>query len=310
MTKKNQITNSKQVNKSLSSKVTDWLNQEGYPLEFKTASVFKKNSFNVWQGSYVRDEDEDTTREIDVVADISDYADAHMIRVSHVVECKWTKEKPWIIFTDYKSMAPSACIAQTMGSLLGDTCLWSIAGDKKLHSLDVFFTPDKPGFNGRQAFSKGIDEVYSTLRSITSKTYSLVKEFDHKGRKRGTMPRHSLIAFPVIVIDGNLFEASYDTKKNDVILQKKERIRLHWRGSPTWPLHATIDVITVNHLESFCSKRANEIYKLIKVVKVSTMQIEECFKSKSLDHLDVSCGGRGVLGLPPLLTELVKQKKK
>ena len=135
---------------------------KGYPTEFKAANTCRVHGFRVHQGYHVRDKKMETPREIDVVATTDHPNREHLIRVEHVLECKWSKNKPWIVFTSPNArIASAACTAQTIGNLLGSAVIWTLAGDSSLHSLDYFYTPDRLGFGGRQAFSKGADHFYS-----------------------------------------------------------------------------------------------------------------------------------------------------
>src|SRR5262249_24084840 len=94
----------------LKSKVAAWLDKEGYPLEFRTANSFRRAGFRVRQSEYVRAEDGDKVREIDVAASKTWRLDKPMLRVYHVVECKWTKDKPWVVFSSPETITSSACI--------------------------------------------------------------------------------------------------------------------------------------------------------------------------------------------------------
>lgn len=49
------------------------------------------------QGSHVRDEENNLVREFDVVASKDFEVNGYNLRFLHVVECKWSKEKPWVI---------------------------------------------------------------------------------------------------------------------------------------------------------------------------------------------------------------------
>ncbi len=118
---------------NLEQRVEKWINTEGYPLEFRTARALRQAGFRVRQGYYTRDDSNETPREIDVYASTDLRIDDLLLRVSLVIECKYVFEKPWIIFTSSSSrIAPSACMAQTISSKLGDACLWCLAGDVSL----------------------------------------------------------------------------------------------------------------------------------------------------------------------------------
>lgn len=298
-------------NPDLHSKVKGWLSQEGYPTEFTAASVFRRHKFRVHQGYYVRDDASDAVREIDILAAMMAATRDYLVRAYHVVECKWSQDKPWVVFTNRDAhIGHAACVAQTIGSLLGSTILWAIAGDKSLHDMDMFSTPDRPGFNGRQAFSKGNDHFYAAMKSVTTLSSLLMQEYEHVKRPTGKLPKNAVVAFPVIVVDGQLFEAYYDPTVSDIRLESVDRIRCHWRGAPSWRLHATIDIVALGNLEDFAAKRAQETKSLLLKMEQTRNQIAECFKECSLDPLEVPRAARGVVGLPRLLHELLPEQKK
>lgn len=294
----------------LHSKVKEWLSKEGYPIEFTVANDFRRHQFSVSQGYYVRDDDSDAEREVDVIADMTASSRNYFIRIAHIVECKWSQDKPWVVFTSRDAqISRAACVAQTFGSLLGSTILWAIAGDESLHDMDMFSTPDRPGFNGRQAFSSGKDRFYSAMKSVTTLSALWMRKYEDLKRPRGELPRAAFVAFPVIVVDGQLFEAYNDPNDNDIRLESVDRIRCHWRGAPSWQHHATIDIVTLNNLEAFAEKRAEETKGLLLKMEKTRSQISECFKTRSLDPLEVPSAARGIVGLPRLLREIIPEQK-
>lgn len=290
----------------LNSRLSIWLENEGYPLEFRTANAFRQSGWQVRRGEYVRTESE-AVREIDVAATMTEGDDVGFIRAYHVLECKWSKDKPWIVFSDPGGIAPSACITQAFSSLLAGACLWAMAGDSALHGLGLFATPSRPGFSGRQGFSKGSDVFYDALRSVTTHTAALVRRYDAY-RNPGRMPDSAVVAFPVVVLDGKLFEAWYDESEGAVQLEERESMRLHWRGAPSWLMHATVDIVVSDHIAGFAALRAEESRKLLRLMRETRDQIGKCFETRTLSGLTVTKGGRGVVGLPPLLREIVDRK--
>ena len=83
----------------LPEKVKAWLSGEGYPLEFATANTFERADFETRQGMYLSMPKTNAFREIDVVASRVVQNDQVSCRVSIVVECKWSRDKPWVVFT-------------------------------------------------------------------------------------------------------------------------------------------------------------------------------------------------------------------
>jgi hypothetical protein len=186
-----------------------------------------------------------------------------------------------------------------------------MAGLEDLHSLSLFATPARPGFNGRQALVKENNDVfYSAMKSVTSLATALVKEYDRPGRQPGSLPIAGAVAFPLVVIEGRLFEAWFDEGSRQMRLEERQQLRLHWRGAPSWSWHATVDVIVADHLEAFAQQRAAEVDCLLSHVSQTTGRIARCFESRSLKHLQPAHGPRGIVGLPPLLAEINQLPKK
>jgi len=148
-------------------------------------------------------------------------------------------------------MAPSACITQTISSKLGEAIVWAIAGNESLHSLQTFLTPDKGGFGGRQAFSKGNDAFYSAVQAAVSNSTSYVAEYDSSRRAKGTMPEAGVVAFPLVLVDGDIFEAYFDTDLGEVKIEPTDHVRCHWRGSLAWAHLASVDFVSIKYLDSF-----------------------------------------------------------
>jgi hypothetical protein len=293
--------------KPMLEKVGDWLQEQGYPLEFRTAAAFQAMGINASQGLYVQQENDGSARELDIVASMRGGLDKILIEISTVIECKWSRDKPWVVFTAPGTiMAPSACIAQTISSALGGALTYSLAGNENLHKFEIFASSERNGFGGRRAFSgeKDQDQFYSTVQSIVSKTIAYAKRFD-ENREPGQMPKYCCLAFPMIVLEGELFEAHFDPAISDVQLCPVESIRLHWRGAEK-PGHwiSTVDIVRFDSLGSLVSRRKMEWEQLMSEVHAILPSLSRCFQKRSLKFLEVRPAPRGYVGLPKLLYEL------
>jgi hypothetical protein len=213
--------------------VRDWLQEQGYPLEFRTAAAFQSAGIAANQGFYVRENSASPVRELDIVATLKgDLSKVH-IDISTVIECKWSRDKPWVVFTSPGTeMLPSACIAQTIGSSLGEAMMYCLAGNQDLHEFATFASNKRNGYGGRRAFSgeSDQDQFYSSVQSIISKTISYAKRYD-KNQKLDQMPEFLSLAFPMVVLEGELYEAYFDPDIKKMQLHSVESIRLHWRGA-------------------------------------------------------------------------------
>jgi hypothetical protein len=296
---------------TLLDRVSSWLEAEGYPTEFRTANIFQKHGFHARQGEYVRAGSEGLKREIDVVASITARSPSRILRLSYVVECKWSGDKPWVVFTSLTTqMAPSACIAQTISSKLGEAIVWAIAGNETLHSLETFSTPKKGGFGGRQAFSKGNDAFYSAVQAAVNNSISYVSEYDRRYRKKGSMPDAAVVAFPLVLVEGDIFVAYFDGGSGEVKIEPTDYVRCHWHGSPEWEFFATLDVVSMKHLDAFVKKRAEEAEALLLIMMETYEEVERFCSSGSLADLTVTPGPRGFIGAPSLVREFLDAHRK
>lgn len=316
-----------QPGNDLPDKVLRWLNEQGYPTEFQVANIYDRHGFRVFQGYHVSNEqppyggdhspvelggrggEAEAPREIDVLAQMQNSSYDHLIRVCHVIECKWSKDKPWVVLTSpHGQLAKQACVAQTMGNLLGSTILRTVSQDPDLHRFDLFSTPKYPGFGGRQVFSQGKDPFYSAMQSVVDVSMLLMAQSDEPTRPIGTLPRNTIIAFPTIVVDGHIFEACFDQRSQDMRVKASKWVRCHWRGARSWRLHATIDVVSLDHLNDFLKTRAHESMILLDKLQTRRDEVEKCFEEKSLDRLGLKSGGSGLGRIPALLLEAIQQE--
>ena len=299
----------------LVARIEGWLSKEGYPLEFRTANEFRRAGLSVRQGRYVRRRDDnDVAREIDVAASVDTLADSQnqrpLLRAYYIAECKWTPDKPWVVFSQPESIAQAACVCQTIGTGLGRAIMWARAGDNQFARLRQFEAPSRPGFSGRQVLGNkdNVDAFYNAMRSVTTLATNLCEWYD-EGRVPGRMPEYGVVAFPIVVIDGRLFEAWFDVSLGRLRVEERKQMRLHWKGAPNWSHHATVDIVVADHLPEFLVGRRQELSCLLTVMRETADEIARCFESATLDQLSVTEGGRGIVGLPPLLCEILRMQR-
>jgi hypothetical protein len=293
--------------RNLEQKVGDWLAREGYPLEFLAANIFKAAGFAVRQGYHVRDESAHTVREVDVLASATAEVGDSLLRIYHVLECKYSRDKPWVVFTSDQPIAPSACVAQTFGTMAGQALLWALAGHQEIQGLSYFATPGEPGFGGRQALSDNRDIFYDALQAVVSKATAVMRQYDNPYGGIQDALEIAAIAFPLIVVDGRLFSAAFNERTKEMDLAEVEVMRLHWRGAASWRMHATIDIVTSTYLTRLAAQRYKELDVLIPSMHKCLSQLQRCLVERTLDPLEVFGGAKDSLGLPLLLSQMKAQ---
>lgn len=285
----------------LDEKVKDWIKQEGYPLEFSTAYKFKQNGFSVDQSYFVNDSD-GKAREVDVLATQNISVGNSVLRLLHVVECKWSKDKPWVLFGDEKRYAPTALAAQLISTSIGQALCWAAAGNDELKSLKVFKGSEFT-FSGRQAFSKGNDLFYSSVQSVVSNCVNIVNSYNEYDF-RIDRPSVAVIAIPVIVVEGYLYEVKFNNETKDLDLTKTQHSRLRWKGNERRSLNTVVDIVSEDYLDAFLEQRNKEMSVLAQSWSKTFEQLIKCFNEKTEQYLDIKEGPRGIHGRPHVLSQL------
>lgn len=244
--------------KSITKTVEEWIQTQGYPLEFYVANSFRNAGFSIIQSLHVQDVDGNGSkpREIDVAATMQTPASPIPISISHVVECKYTKSKPWVVFTSQgNSMDPSVYVKQCIAASWGPKLLEIVAHDPDIKQLGIFSGVERSGFNVRQAHTNpgDLDMCYSSLQSVVTGAEGLSQYYT----QLDTAQACAAVIFPVIVIDGSLFECYFSEFKNNLVIQEINYAQVHWRRAFMLRAITTVYVITKSYAEEF----AKLVYK-------------------------------------------------
>jgi hypothetical protein len=295
------------VTQTLQEKVHDWLNGQGYPLEFRTTHSFSKAGFSCLQGTYAYDIGSEVSREVDVLARIDAQFDDRKHLFAHsIIECKYTRDHPWVTFaSSASSMAPTACIAQSIANGLGQAVMHCLASDESLWELDLFKFRRIGSFGGCVALaSSNKDAFYSSIQSVVSKVLSLRAEDDRLGSK-DIFPSYGTFFFPVIVIDGQLFESFYNRETSAVELHEVGKTRVYWRGMAHSGFQIVpVDIVTVGALDEFAQIQSREIEIFLRHAVPMAQSIKLGFEKKDISVIDIGRTSRGYTGLPGLLAEI------
>jgi hypothetical protein len=159
----------------LRSKVRDWLNGQGYPLEFRVADPFTSRGFAVTPSHYVDVPGADVPREIDALAVYSRFMMSVQMRFEFYVECKWSKQLPWVVFASrVPTSSPSAILRAIPTNLMGRSLLWLFEDDYDLPGHVPFMLPGPTAHGGRVATLRkdrdGPDQFYAAMQSVTGIT--------------------------------------------------------------------------------------------------------------------------------------------
>ena len=216
------------------------------------AASMRKVGARVIQSDYYEDPEKPGTspREIDVRAWwTKTLSDSHALaNVSLCIECKQSREKPWIAFTSEKvGLAGPARVIQRAATELGMRFLWKVRKLEEAQQLPLFQMPDRVAYGLTQAFTTGTDVTYQAVMSAAKAA---------RASTPTTPEIHNLmeVAFPVVVVDGHLFEC-YLNEDAEIKIEECEEVVLASRQGVI-DVHSIVNVVTMSALSAFAQRAA------------------------------------------------------
>jgi hypothetical protein len=294
----------------LGGKVREWLNGQGYPLEFRAAQTFRSCGFAVTPSDFVDVPGADSPREIDALAVYSRSMMSVQMRFEFYVECKWSKRLPWVVFASrVAGPSPSAILRAVPTNLMGRSLLWLFEDDYELAGHVPFALPGPTAHGGRVAAlgkderdRDGPDQFYSAMQSVTSITRAGVHAHDTSA-VRG--PFHdAAFAFSVVVVDGHLFEARLENEVGQVDTQEVSWARVRWPGVRAGEI-AHVDVVTAGRLGEYidlCKEGIDQAYSLLSIAHSDVLRD---LAMDSPEALRVRLHGR-TLGVPNTFPDVIR----
>lgn len=187
----------------LKRRVANWLEKQGYPLEMRATNMAREAGLRAAQGAYYPDPESGAQREIDVVASTSDLTG--LLNLSLVIECKASRDKPWVLFTsEQNESGKNRLFSFAISTEAGRRGLAGKLLGEELSSSTWFARSERTAYGITQAFTTGVDVPYAAVVSalkaaiaingLLANTESDLKELDFS------------FYFPVVVLDGMLLE--------------------------------------------------------------------------------------------------------
>ncbi len=244
------------IDEAFQEKVAEWLRSEGYPLEMQVATAFRKSGFQTIQSEFYDDPDTGKPREVDVDASVQREIAGTLVRVSFSVECKVSRDKPWVLFTTGDTLlAEPATVAQRAGTPLGQRFLYGLARQKAIQRLPLLALPPRPSYGLTQAFG-GADRAYEAAMGAAKAAAASVRE---------GASWHGLceIVFPLVVLDGRLFEA-FLAEDGSAETRETASGTLVWRQQIVGMPHTIVAITTLADLDTFLRQAVETADALLK----------------------------------------------
>lgn len=260
--------------KDIKDKILEWLNNQGYPLEMEVAQAFERQRFSVSLSDVYTDYEFNEDREIDVSAlTFSSFKHNTVLRVYWAIECKHSKDKPWIIFLS-DSLLSKDSRRVPYGLITSDEFRDKLLNQYfesykiKIDELELL-NPIEVGHSITQAFTNGQDVPYKALQSCIKASMSFMLK--HLKDTGSTNPLRKIsywtIALPVIVVQGSLFKYKKD-QNGDFRLDETKYGVVEWKGSN--PLNASplVYIVTKDYLEEFLQSARKVTDLLIEIAEL------------------------------------------
>lgn len=257
----------------LEQKIKEWIGSQGYPVEMLVAKSFREAGFTATQSEYFIDPESGDTREIDVIAYKQANIGEILVRVSLCIECKVSNKHPWIMFASKDTkIAKPASIMQRPSTKAGLHFLSKISNNKYAQNTPFFKLEERNGYGLTEAFTTGKDNAYASCISVAKCARSLIEVAESTNSEQ--VPA-CVIAFPIILLQGKLFECHQDSTSLEV--QEINNGTLIWRNQASNAGHSIISLYTAKSLPALIKKAS----KLIDFIFCQ----EDVFKEIQEDYL-------------------------
>ena len=236
---------------NLEDKILKWINKEGYPLEMKASQILRKIGFEVGQSIYYLDNESQDSREIDIVAYKYYKVSNDWVTFSFVIECKSSNDKPWVTFSAKEErLYANDFVIYRDANHWGQEILRGLAVEEKIRNLSLFKLNERTAYSTVRAFSEGADMTFKAIKSVTKATLALVD----KGNKTNSYR----FFFPIILIDGRLFDCHLDSH-DEQVLTELDGVKLVQSTSNDNKRVSILDIMTLNGFEERMSHYMREI---------------------------------------------------
>jgi hypothetical protein len=213
----------------IKTKLLEWLNTQGYPLEMQVAQEFQSSGFTVTQSQYYADPETAKQREIDVVArKEGEWSDYFLLNIQFAISCKNATKRPWVVFSNEtkhsSGVLEGAFISSTVGALFKKR-LW---GTTNYTTLRLLQSPVRRGYSVTEGFTTGVDIPFQAIMSATKYADSVAAATNlQKETLRDKPVAYASLVCPVVIIPGNLFEAYLDVEGSLQVCEV-QRIPIRW----------------------------------------------------------------------------------
>lgn len=258
-----------ETTEGLINRVGKWLQEQGYPLEMRTARQFQSKGLWATLGHYYRDIETGHQRETDVFVNAHrEIEGAGTASVCLTIECKSSRTKPWVIFTGEPEPHPMVRGLRRSQRLVApeSSWLWDIL-DKldDAHPVPLLDAYEPLGHSIARAHGGSNEDVaFGAIMAASKAAAGMRQENAEFGFDFPT------VVLPVVLIDAPLLKCSLDGD-GEPQLSVIDRGTVMWsfQLAPDLPPFTAVTVVTsagvpdlvddlITTAESLASVRSSE----------------------------------------------------
>jgi hypothetical protein len=273
----------------LIERVKKWLLAEGFPFEMQVADFLSSLGFSVLQGRYYVDQNANKPREIDVTAQYRQWngEKGTSLSVTLVIECKYTRDKPWVVLKsndDQKCSIVGANTSRIAANEAGRVLFGNLEPDNsKAESFSG--GPKTTGYSVLAAFRGGgaVDEAFAAPLAVAKACRALaVKSGETAALSKALGIVEYQVWIPVVVVDGPLFSASLIGSR-EVGVEPITWARLLLKNPDAGGEETSIDIVTEDGLQQLSGElRAHFIATLRAVAESPEMGTDSLWSMKTI----------------------------
>ena len=275
------------MTKSIEKKVALWLKKQGYPLEMEVASTAKSCGFDISQSDYYLDPEGGEAREIDLVGSIRKNLSGFNMAYSLFVECKSSRDKPWLLFSTENYLLNSSVASHRLTT--SDSFITNDLGyDLLLHSVSNrtiqnlyprLDTEPTLAYGVTQAFTDHCEAPFKALMSSSKAALSHINRFGSIG-----LGIPFIVAIPLVVIDVPMFSIIYSPSSHDLLIKEIKLGAFLWKHVVAGRSRIGIYIVHHLELESFLMRCKNGATWWTSIEENTLRQIhQERYGPKSLE---------------------------
>lgn len=239
----------------LESRILREIRQTGFPLELRVSQLFSNRGCYVANNLYFLDKDEEKGREFDlrVLKNYEFEKEGTGYRVRHclLIECKKSEDKPWVFFSSpITSYDPGLPRIPCRGVKRGKEWFMSLQLRelKRRHPFASYARRGRSYFEPFRKTKESSKIIFGALTTVAKATIFM--------RDTEFAAGHSNICFyyPLIVFDGNLFEAGLHGKDVRISPVDSLLVTFFYRSSKYEDESFCIPVLTEGALRQFVDR--------------------------------------------------------